>query len=56
MDKLAKSEELDQASFWRFVNRSRKRCKKTNPIESSDGIITKPQAICDAWQFYFEQL
>ena len=56
MQKLATDEELDQNSFWHFINKRRKIKRRCSLIDLGDKLITDKDNIVNKWGSYFKQL
>ena len=57
MEKIEKTQTLNQKQFWRLVNKGKKKSGRLHPIELTDGtILTDPQEQSKAWKQYFEEL
>ena len=57
MDDINKFNEIDQAYFWRLVNRQKKKSKTMHPLKLKNGdVISHPDDTRKTWKQYFEAL
>ena len=49
--------EIDQAYFWKLVNKRKRQQNSVHPLKLKDGsVLTDPNEIRNAWKCYFEDL